>query len=198
MYLNYGYGKDEYNKGYNYGKDGYNDEKDDYGKQVFVAKMNGENILPNPVDSPMVGFSKLIVTKKPARNYEDAGKTQLDYKVSVSNVPQSTDIIAAHLHIINPNAQNPGTGPHVLTLCGFDEPVIAQGQEIECPEKLKPIVAGGATNRDVEEQPSIGIFTIDDIVDPLNEGRGYMQVHTDINPTGEIRGDLTVKNNYRY
>ena len=187
------YGEKEYrdnDRGYDYKYEG-----NDYGKQTFVAKMNGDNIRPVPVNTPMTGFGEVIVTTKPNGIYGYYAPSELDYKVSVFDVPKKTDIIAVHLHIMNPGEE---VGPHVLTMCGFDNPVDGEGFTTECPEKLKPITAGGAIDENVEQQPQIGIETIDDIVDALNEERGYLQVHTDVNPAGEIRGDLIEKDNYRY
>jgi len=186
------YGEKEYkdhDRGYDY-KDGYKD--DGYGKQTFVAKLNGDNVRPEPVNTPMTGFGKVIVTQKPNTVHDYYAPTELDYKVSVFDVPKNRDITAAHLHITAPYED---VGPHVLTLCG--NPL----NEIECPELLKPIVAGGALNEDLEineETKAIGIYDIDDVVEALNEGRGYIQLHTNVNTDGEIRGDLKEIDNHRY
>lgn len=187
------YGEKEYrdhDRGYD-----YKYKENNYGKQTFVAKLNGENILPEPVDTQMTGFGKVIVTQKPNTIHDYYAPTELDYKVSVFDVPKNRDIIAVHLHIKAPNEE---VGPHVLTMCGFGNPVAEEDFTIECPEKLKPIVAGGAINENIEIALMIGINNIDDVVDALDEGRGYLQVHTNENPTGEIRGDLIEKNNHRY
>ena len=184
----YKYGKDEYNKGDNYGKDRYNDEGYEYGKQVFVAKINGDNVRPQPVDTPIFGFGKFQVEEKPSN-----GETQLRYEVSAFNVPKNNDIIAMHFHAIN--NQTTQTGPHIITLCG------SPANEVECPEGPGVIAAGAALERDIEDDQTF-ITTMTQLLEALKAGLGYVQIHTSNIPAGEARGDLVEKDkerdNYNY
>jgi hypothetical protein len=187
---NYGYDKgydrsyenNGYDKGYNYGKDkdydgggGY-----EYDKQVFVAKLNGENVKPNSTDSPINGFAKVKVAEKPY-----SGEKRLIYELSVFDVPKGDDLIAAHIHVINdPQTQ---LGPHIITLCG--QPI----NENRCTEGPGVIAKGIATNEDIETEEQDIITNIDELIDALEEGRGYIQIHSTQFPEGAVRGDLIEK-----
>ena len=142
-----------------------------------------EIIRPQPVDTPIYGFAKFKVEEKPVTE-----QTQLTYELSAFKVPKNNDIIAIHLHVINNETAQ--TGPHIITLYG------SPNNEIECPEGPGVIVAGAALDRYVEEV----LTTIDEVVQALEEGLGYVQIHTSNIPTGEARGDLVEKrqDNYKY
>jgi hypothetical protein len=62
------------------------------------------------------------------------------------------------------------------------------------------IAAGAALERDIEEDQTF-ITTMTQLVDALETGLGYVQIHTNEFPEGAARGDLVEKsndNNYRY
>ena len=180
------------NKQYEYGNDmdNYGYEKEYYPDKgygpVFVAKISGENVRPTPTDSPINGFGKFIVEEKPSN-----GETQLRYIVSAFDVPKDEDIIAIHFHAIN-NVQTQ-TGPHIITLCG------SPANEIECPEGPGVIVAGAALERDIEDDQTF-ITTMAKLIEALEQGLGYVQIHTTDIPAGAARGDLVEKekDNYKY
>lgn len=187
--INYGYDKgydrgyenDVYDKGYNNGKDkDYDGGGYEYDKQIFVAKLNGENVKPNSTDSPINGFAKVKVAEKPY-----SGEKRLIYELSVFDVPKGDDLIAAHIHVINdPQTQ---LGPHIITLCG--QPI----NENRCTEGPGVIAKGTATNEDIETEEQDIITNIDELVDALEKGRGYIQIHSTQFPEGAVRGDLIEK-----
>ena len=174
------YAYDDYEKSKGYGseyKEGYNSYKDS--KPTFLAKINGDNVMPEPTDSPIIGFGKFIVEEKPT-----TGETQLRYIISAFDVPKDEDVIAVHLHVINDEQTQ--TGPHIITLCG------SPANEIECPEGPGVIAAGAALERDIEDDQTF-ITTMDQLVEELENGLGYVQIHTNEIPEGAARGDLGTK-----
>jgi hypothetical protein len=187
----YDYGNDDYNNNgyaYEYKKEYETQYYPDNGNgTVYLAKIRGDNVRPEPTDSPIIGFGKFIVEEKPSN-----GETQIRYVISAFDVPQGEDIIATHLHVVN-NEQNQ-TGPHIITLCG------SPANEVECSEGPGVIAAGAALQRDIEDDQTF-ITTMDQLVEALQQGLGYVQIHTSTIPEGAARGDLVDKgndNNYEY
>ena len=171
--------EDSYDNKYNYKyKKDYYPDKEGNGP-TFLAKINGDNVRPEPTDSPINGYGKVIVEEKPT-----TGETQLRYLITAFDVPKGEDVIAVHLHVIN-NEQTQ-TGPHIITLCG------SPANEVECPEGPGVIAAGAALERDIEDDQNF-ITTMDQLVKALKEGLGYIQIHTDEFPEGAARGDLIEK-----
>jgi hypothetical protein len=179
-----GYGNNGYDKGYNYGKNEYyggnSGGYDNYGKKEFVAKLNGQSVKPDPTDSPITGFAKVKVDEKMYN-----GEKKLSYELSVFGVPKGDDLIAAHIHVVNDRQTQ--TGPHIVVLCG--QPL----NEKRCTEGPGVIAKGTATDQDIDTEEQTFITNIDELVKALEEGRGYVQVHSTQFPEGAIRGDLIEK-----
>lgn len=187
----YGSSEKKYNDREYYGEKEYRDYDRDYGYEhdkdgkygnVFVTKMTGEDQIP-PNDSPAFGFAKVTSEKNPVTSDKE-----LWYKVSLFDVPRGDDITQIHIHkITNPD----GTGPHIVTLCGFI-PELGFAP-ISCPEGPGVVAAGALTDENIEPNTA-GIETLQQLFKAMKAGETYVNVHsTDFGGEGEIRGVLVPK-----
>ena len=127
----------------------------------FRATLSGDNEVP-PVQSSASGTATVSVT-------EDG--TGLDYTVTVMN---AQGIMQAHIHIGGPDEN----GPVVAFLFGLVEPVDVDGE-----------LASGTLSAEDLVNDLVGL-SIDDLLDEIRAGNAYVNVHSDANPGGEIRGQL--------
>lgn len=135
----------------------------------FVAPLKGRDEVP-PVETQATGLAKFQLSKD---------GTELHYKLIASNIEGVTQ---AHIHCGAPGVN----GPVVIFLFGFDaagvDPngILAQGT----------LTAAGLIPRlDSPECPG-GIADFGDLIDRLESGGAYANVHTLVNPGGEIRGHI--------
>jgi CHRD domain-containing protein len=105
----------------------------------------------------------------------DIGARTVTYTVRVFNLPSG--ITASHIHV--GAAQTPG--PVVVT---FAVPLTASND-----------FGYSGVVRDTEFilRPEAGIRTPDDMFQAIIGGNSYVNVHSQVNPGGEIRGQLTLK-----
>ena len=131
---------------------------------VFTAQLAGENEVP-VIDSAGSGFSSVTVS-------EDG--TTLDYRLYVQGLD---DVTMAHIHVGGADEN----GPVAAFLFGPEDPgVMADGL----------IADGTITAGDLI--PTDGVFdgTMSELVQLMQDGETYVNVHTEANPPGEIRGQL--------
>ncbi len=93
----------------------------------------------------------------------------VEYSVNASNIQGVT---AGHIHSGQPGEN----GPVVVTLFSFDSPM-SQVQE------------NGTISADMLEGPMQG-KQISDLAAAMSNGGAYVNVHTEQNPNGEIRGQI--------
>lgn len=107
-------------------------------------------------------------------------RVHLNYKNLDGNVAQ------AHIHIAQPNVN----GGIVLFLCSN----LGNGPEgtPECPGTTSGFVSTTLTAEDLVPVTTQGIDAgeLDEVIRAIRRGRAYCNVHTDLFPTGEIRGTL--------
>ncbi len=130
--------------------------------QNFAAPLSGDEVVP-PVDTDAQGLAKLKLNK--------AGD-ELSFKLNVANIE---NVIGAHIHKA-PAGENGGI---VVFLFGdpFTDPVTLNGTLAE----------GTITASDVSG-PIAGDF--DALIEAMKKGNTYVQVHTEANVPGEIRGQV--------
>jgi len=128
----------------------------------FRTHLSGDEVVP-PVDTKAQGQAKFQLNK--------AGD-ELSFKLNVANID---DVIGAHIHQA-PAGENGGI---VVFLFGnpFADPVTVNGTLAE----------GTITASDVIG--SIG-GDFDALLMAMREGNTYVQVHTEENVPGEIRGQI--------
>jgi hypothetical protein len=104
----------------------------------------------------------------------------LSFKLIASNIE---DVTQAHIHCGPPGLN----GPIVVFLYGFGPTVSPNGVLSE----------GTATDDDVIDRtaaqcpgPGGAVDDLQDVIDRMNNGGAYVNVHTIVFPGGEIRGDV--------
>jgi len=132
-----------------------------------VAPLSGSEEVP-PVDTNATGVAKFKLNET-----GDA----LHFKLNVANID---DVVQAHIHCGGEGVN----GPVVAFLYGGPL-VTTQGTLSE----------GDLTNADVIPRPDSaecpgGIADFDDLIEAINSGETYANVHTSANPGGEIRGQI--------
>jgi CHRD domain len=98
------------------------------------------------------------------------------YHVDVFNLPSG--VTASHIHV---GAQNTGAGPVVVN---FAPPIHASNDFG---------YSGVVKDTEFILRPDQGIRSADDMFQAILGGNSYVNVHSDVNPGGEIRGQLILK-----
>ena len=126
----------------------------------FSTDLAGANEVP-PVDTDASGSASFSLN--------EAGD-ELSYEVSVQNIE---DAVAAHIHC----APEDANGPVGVTLYSGD-PVSSDG-----------VLAEG-TITEPDQDNDCGWQSLEDVLDALRSDHTYVNVHTEANPPGEIRGQI--------
>ena len=103
----------------------------------------------------------------------DRSAGTIDYEVNIFNLP--TGIVAAHIHSGTAGVN----GPIVINF-----PVAAVGQSGAFQLK------GSARASELIARPEAGVRSFEDVAFAIASGATYVNVHTQANPGGEIRGQL--------
>lgn len=135
----------------------------------FNTHLDGEQEEPNPVDTKAQGQANFKLSKD---------GTVLHYKLIVANIE---NVFMAHLHLItDPGAVTGGVvvwlypaGPPSQLIPGRTNGVLAEGTITD--DSLVGALAG---------------MTLDDLIEAIDAGQVYVNVHTSQYPPGEIRGDI--------
>ena len=129
---------------------------------TVMAILDGGDIVPARVLTGAVGFAEFTV---------DAAKSEISFKITLFNF--STRVTGAHVHV---GALGVG-GPIV-----FDLRPTGQSGDLNLTGTLRPA--------DARALPDLGIRTADDAVQSMVLGGTYIDVHTERNSDGEIRGQM--------
>ena len=103
----------------------------------------------------------------------DRAAGTIDYEVNIFNLPSG--IVASHIHAGTAGVN----GPIVINF-----PVAAVGQSGAFQLK------GSARASELIQRPESGVRSFDDVAFAIASGAAYVNVHTQANPGGEIRGQL--------
>lgn len=129
-------------------------------QREFSATLSGDNEVP-PVETEATGEATFELTET-----EDG----LHYEITAENID---GVVAAHIHCA-PDGVN---GPVGVTL--FDgDPTIPDGTLVE------------DTVMGPDDGNGCGWETLADVVAAMRAGEAYVNVHTEANPAGEIRGQI--------
>jgi hypothetical protein len=137
------------------------DDQDDNDERTFTAELSGEEEV-SEVDTNASGDAELT--------YLD-GEDEIEYFVDVQNI---VDVTAAHIH----EGQEGEEGDIVATLYDDSESGEIDGE----------LASGTLIDSDLEG-PLAG-QEIEDLVEMIEDGEAYVNVHTVEYPDGEIRGQL--------
>jgi hypothetical protein len=132
------------------------------GRERFVADLSVSGVVP-PIDSKATGSAEFEPT---------TDTTSTSYTVNVTDI---NAVKAAHIHI-GEIGQN---GPIVVTLFKSETPT---GQ-------LNGLLSKGNITSDKLEGPMAG-KQLSDLIDVMKSEGAYVNVHTQQNPDGEIRGQI--------
>jgi hypothetical protein len=134
----------------------------------YSTHLNGDQETP-PVDTKAQGQAIFHLSKD--------GET-LHYKLIVANIENVTQ---AHLHRITDPAST--TGGVVVWLYPSAPPA-----QLIPGRSNGPLAEGEITDADLVG--SLAGATLADLIDAINDGIIYVNVHTSENPGGEVRGDI--------
>jgi hypothetical protein len=130
---------------------------------VYTATLSGSNEAPPVAATGAGGFATVTV---------NMATQTIEWVVDVYNLPSG--VTAAHIHV-------GGTGVAGPVVINFTVPTTASNDFR---------IAGSARASDVVARQPQGVNTFEDLVQALATGHGYVNVHTSVNPGGEIRGQL--------
>jgi hypothetical protein len=130
--------------------------------QSFHAKLIGKDEVP-PKNTKATGTAEFTVT----------GADSMRYKVSVTDMEKVT---AAHIHKGKPGEN----GPVVVTLFKTNSP----------SARTNGVLSQGTIMSAKLEGPLAGKH-LSDLINMINNGDAYVNVHTQANPNGEIRGEIS-------
>lgn len=129
-------------------------------QKSFTTQMSGAEEVP-PVDTIASGIAKFVLSS-----------VNITYQVNVTDILGAT---AAHIH-----AGNVGeNGPVLVTLFESDTPIVQQNGVL---------AQGNISAGDLEG--SMQGKQIADLIMAMGDGETYVNIHTQDNPNGEIRGQL--------
>jgi hypothetical protein len=132
------------------------------GREKFVANLSVSQVVP-PIDSNATGSAEFEPTTE---------GTNISYTVNVTDI---NAVKGAHIHI-GEVGQN---GPIVVTLF---EPETPTGQQ-------SGLLSKGNITSDSLKGPMAG-KQLSDLIDVMKNEGAYVNVHTQQNPDGEIRGQI--------
>ena len=128
----------------------------------FDAKLSGDQEVP-PVDTQASGLADFTI----------AGEDSVNYNVNVTSMEKITQ---AHIH----KGKTGENGPVVVTLFNTESPSAT----------TNGVLSQGNFTAANFEGPLEG-KQMKDLTDMVNSGEAYVNVHTEANPKGEIRGQLS-------
>jgi CHRD domain len=133
---------------------------------TLTAQLNGANETPAALNTGAFGTATVTV---------DMNARTVTYRVDVFNLPSG--VTASHIHV-----GAAGTGGPVVV--NFAPPVPASND-----------FAFSGTVKDSEFllRPEQGVRSADDMFQAIIGGNAYVNVHSAVNPGGEIRGQLVLK-----
>ena len=133
------------------------------GQQTFTATMTGSEEVP-PKNTQATGSAKFV---------SSSDGNSMTYRVRVAHI---NGVTMAHIH----SGSIGKNGPIVVTLFKSAAPTGPMNG---------PLSQGTITSANLEG-PLKG-KTISDLVKLINDGKAYANVHTQQNPKGEIRGQIS-------
>ncbi|WP_158057060.1 CHRD domain-containing protein [Halorussus halophilus] len=131
---------------------------------LFVAALSGVEQNP-PVETPATGLAIFAV-----------GEDGVDYSLAVANVE---NVIMAHVHLGGPDENGP-VGVWLYPSVDAREPELRQGES-------NGVIAQGTITSDEFVGPLDG-ESLSVLLDAMRSEEAYVNVHTQQNEAGEIRG----------
>jgi CHRD domain-containing protein len=134
---------------------------------TLTATLLGSNETPAPgLNTGAFGNATVTV---------DMGARTVSWVVDVFNLPSG--VTAGHIHVGGPGTPGP-------TVVNFTVP---------SPASNDFRVAGSMRDTEFTLRPDQGIRSADDMFQAILGGNSYVNIHSQVNAGGEIRGQLTLK-----
>jgi len=137
----------------------------------YRARLTGDQQVPAPIDTPAIGQTLIHVS--------DDG-TSLEVLVMVARI---VDVIGAHIHLAPPGANGPIVASFIPDTAGFR----ANGALISTPINVEGVLVRGTITAADLVGPLDG-QPLKALIDAINSGNTYFNVHTSLHQPGEIRG----------
>ncbi|MCP3738065.1 CHRD domain-containing protein [Rossellomorea sp. BNER] len=137
--------------------------------EKFFAKLKGRNEVP-PVDSDAFGIAKFVSNKD---------CTKIKFVLKVEDID---NFIQGHIHF----GERGENGPVLVFLFGANLDTIADQNGIST---RKGVITGTITDEDIVKN-NVGVKDVEDLLNLMKKGLTYVNVHTEQNPAGEIRGQI--------
>jgi hypothetical protein len=133
---------------------------------TLTADLHGGNETPAGIITGAFGTATVVVNMT---------ERTVSWTIDVFNLPSG--LVAGHIHVGAPGIGGP-------TMVNFTVPG---------PLSNDFRLTGNATDAGVTLRPEQGIRTPDDAYQAILGGNTYVNLHTQVNPGGEIRGQLRLK-----
>lgn len=137
--------------------------------KFFSARLKGDNEVP-PVETDAFGIAKFAANKK---------RTKLKFFLEVKKIQ---NFIQAHIHF----GEREVNGPVVVFLFGANLETLEEQNGITTQ---RGVVTGTITDDDIVPN-EVGIETVEDLINFMEQELTYVNAHTEQNPAGEIRGQI--------
>ena len=142
---------------------------------IYSASLSGDAEIPS-VNTPASGKATLELNAQAAALGGAAAAAsssdQMFYEINLQNIDEIT---AAHIHM----GENDENGPVIVTLFDPDTPTSEINGELVSATITPQNLEGPLEGRQIS-----------DLVDLFDTGAAYVNVHTQTNPDGEIRGTI--------
>ncbi|GGF28830.1 CHRD domain-containing protein [Halobacillus andaensis] len=137
--------------------------------EKFFAKLKGKNEVP-PVDTDAFGVAKFMANK---------GCTKIKFQLEVEDIK---NFVQAHIHF----GDRDENGPVIVFLFGANLMTLEEQEGITT---RRGKITGTITDKDIEDN-DVGIHDVADLLKFMRKKLTYVNVHTEQNPGGEIRGQI--------
>ena len=144
------------------------------GTQIYNAQLSGDQEVP-PVQTTASGTAELRIPLSAI----SSPQATVEYTVNVTDIQNVT---AAHIHL----GKMGENGDIVVTLCKAETCSAGSGDG----GTNGALSLGGTFNATNLEGPMAG-KQIEDLANNMTNGGTYINVHTQLHPNGEIRGQIT-------
>ncbi|WP_349409367.1 CHRD domain-containing protein [Pseudalkalibacillus sp. SCS-8] len=137
--------------------------------KFFVADLTGGQEVP-PVRTNANGMAKFVA--------DDYGNC-IKFEMTVNDI---RDFVQAHIHF----GERGVNGPVLAFLFGADLATLAEQNGIST---RRGVVTGKITDDDIVPN-NVGVRNVQDLLRLMSKKKTYVNVHTEQNPAGEIRGQI--------
>ena len=139
-------------------------------EEGFMAILNGREVSP-PVSTNLSGIVQLVLEKSKPLN--------LTYNVTITGIANNNDNNVTSVHLHNGIRGYNGTEIKELKILpGYNENGIVAEGNLSASDSFSSELAGK------------GDLALNSLIQYIGNGEVYLDVHTQVNPHGELRGQI--------